>query len=449
MTFAVGHKEKPVHVSRDGYVLKLQWITQKFVVLWDEDDKRGWLVNGISALLHLLRASLEHNRTDKFKSAFLFKSEKMEEASDPYTADSAIEVLLNTKNRELEIYLEKGEIYDEETRRKGTPPEEVSKKKKTYLRLEDRVEHFYDILEKIIDHQVDVAGQDGVKLELRARKHLEGWDFKDLATGRDPFYPRVATLQTFGKGWVDFARAIHAITLFGRGFGEIMQPADTRNSCTRWAKLPMRRYYLAACISDLKEIMDVHGDQKKNPMKLCDKIIWHNPDKIFEPCQCMGKTQGKHSDLAQVLLPWKFRNIFPKKNLVQLEDRGAVIFGHNVNLNWYWKDTGDPVKGEPPPPEESETQFHDSGFGSGSGSSAAEGSGTLAGSSSQQPSTEGSSGELLPDSATLESARSDEDEQTASAQGHGHRGSAVARQGRRDEHSKWSLSHVFRMLQGR
>jgi hypothetical protein len=134
----MGHREKPVHVSRDGYVPKLKWISKKFVVLWDEEDKRGWLVNGTSALLHLLRASLEHNRTDKFKSAFLFKSEEMKEASIPYTADSAIDVLLNPKNMKLEIYPEKGEMY---------------------LRLEDRVEHFYNILEKIIDHQADIAGQ--------------------------------------------------------------------------------------------------------------------------------------------------------------------------------------------------------------------------------------------------------------------------------------------------
>jgi hypothetical protein len=214
-------------------VPKLQWISKKFVVLWDEDDKRDWLVNGASALLHLLRASLEHNSTDKFESAFLSKREEFQEASEPHRADSAIDVLLNRTNKELEIYPEK----------------------KDYLRLEDRVEHFYDTLEKIIDHQVGVAGQSGVKLKLRARKHLEGWDFKDLATDRDPFYPRVATLQAMGKGWVDFTRAIHAITWFGRGFGEIIQPAATSTSCAHWAKLPQGRYYLAACVSDLKEII--------------------------------------------------------------------------------------------------------------------------------------------------------------------------------------------------
>lgn len=405
---------------------KLKWISKKFVVLWDEEDKRGWLVNSTSALLHLLRVSLKHNRTDKFKSAFLFKSEEMKEASIQYTADSAIDVLLNPKNIKLEIYLEKGEMY---------------------LRLEDRVEHFYNILEKIIDHQADIAGQRGVKLKLRVRKHLEGWDFKDLATDQDPFYPRVATLQTIGKGWVDFTRAIHAITLFGPGFGEIMQPADTRKSCTRWAKLPTGRYYLAACVSDLIEIMDMYGNQNEDPMKLSDNI-WHNLDKVFEPCQCT-KIQGKHSDLVQVLLPSKFPNML-KKNPVRLKDRGAVVFGHNVNFKLYWKDTEDPLAGEPPSPSEvSETQFRDSGIGSSPGSSAAEGSGDLVGSSSQQPSSVGSSGEPLPGPAAPESSRSDEDElQNASTQRHENRGSAVARQGRRDKRQKIPLQHVIWKLLG-
>ncbi|KAI9764589.1 MAG: hypothetical protein M1840_008318 [Geoglossum simile] len=431
--FGIGNKEKPVHVSRDGYVPKLQWISKKFVVLWDEEDKRGWLVNGTSALLHLLRASLEHNRTDKFKSAFLFKPEEMKDAPIPHTADSAIDVLLDPTNMKLEIYPEKGEMYDEEMRHNRSQLQEVSKKKKRYLRLEDRVEHFYDILEKIIDHQVDVAGQSG-----------------DLATDRDPFYPRVATLQTTGKGWVDFTRSIHAITLFGRGFGEIIQPADTSSSCAYWANLPKGRYYLAACVSDLKEIMDMDGDQKANPMKLNDDIIWYNPDKIFERCHCTEKIQGKHSGLVQVLLPSKFCNILPKKDSVELGDRSAVIFGHNLNFKWHWNDTGDPVRGEPPPPpKESETQFRDSGIGPSLGSSATEGSGDLVVSSSQQPQSDGSSVKPLLDPAASVSVRSNRDElQTASTQERGNRGLTVAQQGRQDRGTNRLLLRVFRELAG-
>jgi hypothetical protein len=133
--FGIGQKDIPVRLSRGGYIARLKWISKKYVVLWDEDDKRGWLVNGTSTLLHLLRASLEHDLTDNFKSVFQFEPAKMQEASALHTAGSAIEVLINPSNKNLAIYTEK----------------------RGHIRVEDRIEQFYDILEKMIDHQASIA----------------------------------------------------------------------------------------------------------------------------------------------------------------------------------------------------------------------------------------------------------------------------------------------------
>ena len=423
-TFSIGCKDMPIHVSRSAYVSKLQWISKKFVVLWDEEDKRGWLVNGISALLHLLRASLEYNSTDKFNSVFLFKREKFQEASEQYRADSAIEVLLNSENKELEIYPEK----------------------RDYLRFEDRVEHFYDILEKIIDHQIEAAGQNGVKIQLRTRKYLEGWDFKDLVTDRDPLYPHVATLQALGRGWVDFIRAIKAITLFGRGFGEMFQPAHNSDSCAHWDKLPQGKCYLAACVSDLKEIMDLYGDQKSNPMKLSDNIIWYNPDKVFGPCQCNEKARRKDYDPVQVLLHSAFRTILPKVKPVKLKDHGAVVFGQNINYKWFFPDFGNPKQEKISLSSGvSETQSHDSGIGSGPGILATEESTNLAGTDSLESSSERSTNEPLTEPSTSESARSDENVQQApSVQGHGNGSPANGRKGRRFKLPAMILRNMFK-----
>ncbi|RYP58420.1 hypothetical protein DL769_008959 [Monosporascus sp. CRB-8-3] len=370
--FSLGLKDTPVRISRGGYTLKLKWIHGKFVVLWDEEDKRGWLVNGSSALLHLLRASLEYDSIDEFNSEFRFKREDMQEAPETHKAYSAVKVLLNRENLKLEIYPEKED----------------------YIRVKSRVEDLLDILEKIIDYQFLAASQSGVNSKFRARKYLEGWDFNDLAKPLDPIHPRVATLQTPGKGWVDFTRAIHAITLFGRGFGELIQPVDTV-SCAHWAKLPKGEYYLAACVYDLQKIMDRNGNQEANPIELSDNIIWHNPDKIFEPCECTEETQQEHSDFVQVLLPSGFRGNLPKKDPVRLKDQAAVIFGHNMSFKWYWKDTGHPEEGiSPSPSKQSEIQLHDSGIGSSLSSSATEARGDFADSSSQ-PSSERPSGETL------------------------------------------------------
>ncbi|KAF5623614.1 nucleoside phosphorylase [Fusarium sp. NRRL 25303] len=53
-SFELGIKDTLVHVARNGYIPRLKRISPKFVLLWDEADKRGWLTNGTSALSHIM-----------------------------------------------------------------------------------------------------------------------------------------------------------------------------------------------------------------------------------------------------------------------------------------------------------------------------------------------------------------------------------------------------------
>ncbi|KAM6506808.1 hypothetical protein FALCPG4_018634 [Fusarium falciforme] len=134
--FDLGAKDKPVQVSRSGYIPLLQWMATKFVLLWDEGNKRGWLINGTSALLHVVRASLAHDKNGDFSSAFLF--EGLQESDKPGKANSAIHVLINRSNLDLKLYREQD----------------------GYLLLESRIEHFCNTLEKLIDHQALLSTAD-------------------------------------------------------------------------------------------------------------------------------------------------------------------------------------------------------------------------------------------------------------------------------------------------
>lgn len=220
--------------------------------------------------------------------------------------------------------------------------------------------------------QTDVEQRSGVRIPSRPRRHLEGWDFKHLVTDGDPLFARVAALNAMGKGWVDFIRSIHAVALLGRGFGELIRPKRMPNGgCPQWLKLPTERYYLAACVSDLKETMEDHGDAQLNPMKLCDSVPWHMKHAAFQPCPCettATKTKlltPKHYEPVQALFPMSFKHLLRKKPLVELQESAAVVFGHNINIHWHWGDYGDPVKGDPSPEEGSSTDsFEDSGLGS-------------------------------------------------------------------------------------
>ena len=352
--FNLGIKDTPVHISRKNYMQKLRWVSSKYIVLWDEEDKRGWLVKGTSALLYLVRASLRHYQNDDFREAFLSTFDDISEPPENSQEDYAISILRRECNMKLPIFADKDEIA----------PDEEDKRTKRFYRVEDRVDELYEILEKLIDHQINAAGQAGVKMKAHVRRHLVGWDFKDIASDRDPIYPHVATLHALGKGWVDFVRSIQAVTLLGRGFGRVIRSSGDP-TCLDWAEVPKDRYYLAACVSDLRRIMEMDGDCEANPVRICNGISWFSPSAPFDACRCTRVHSRGHSDYTQMLWPTSLLKILPRREKLPLPENGAVIFGHNVKINWRWEDMGNPVEGNPilGSPETEEEEFLDSGIG--------------------------------------------------------------------------------------
>ncbi|KAE8400766.1 hypothetical protein BDV37DRAFT_286262 [Aspergillus pseudonomiae] len=308
--FSIGHKD--IHVRRNCYVAKMRWISQMFLMLWDVQMKRGWLVNGASALLHLVRASLKQDKSNKFGSRLMLASEDIQDAIDPYQHDSALEVLLNPYNLKLKVYEEKDH----------------------FVYFEDRVEDFYDSLEKIIDYQ---ARADYSQVP---RSWLEGWDFTDLAKERPLFYPRRAIIDPEGRSWVDFSRSIHTAILLGRNFGDIIQPVG--QPCPEWASLPVGRSYLAASVPDLENIVRACGDLYASPMRLTNDLLWYIPQTVFSKCQCLQLRNGNHSDLAQIILPERIARGLAMECSTYPGDSGGIVFGFDTNHRWYWKDKGDP-----------------------------------------------------------------------------------------------------------
>lgn len=345
--FFIGAKDTPEHVARKG-IRRLKWMSTKFVLLWDERDKRGWLINGTTTLLHIVRAFLSHAKEDNFKSAFQFNDEDFQEAKVPFTADSAIDVLLNPVNRRLKLYNDDEGDDDE------------------YL-LKTQIDHFYNMLEQLIEYQEDVARRNGSKLSNSPRRFLEGWDFEDMAKECPTIYPRVATIEDAGKGWVDFVRAIPAVTLVGRGFGDIIRPTG-RGYCDSWATLPTRRYYVASCVSDLDRLAKDAGSHQDGHDLLCDDLICHAPASAYLPCQCRVTPLRKLCEPVRTLIPSAMSTAIPcQKSLTKPQELGAVILGYSSHFPLIWGDAGSPQRGEIAQPELTSKVTEedvDSGFGS-------------------------------------------------------------------------------------
>lgn len=360
----IGLKDKAIHLQPDSYAAQIRWIAKKYVTLYDVTDRRAWLVDGASALLHLVRASLKDNETDDSKDLFLLSPNAIVEAPRIHTGKAAaIAVLNNASNKNLKLY---STTDDGDTG--------VSEDKGAYIRFQDRVDQIYHVLEQIFAHQVQVNVEvmNGFRGDT-SRGQLEGFDFMDIATDEDQFWSHIRVLQPQNVGWVDLTRSVHAITLFGRGFGELIKPADGYQVCPSWIEVPKGRELLTTCVSHVNDILRKRGNIDVRPWQLVEGAYWHVNDKVFEHCQCANTNPSTHCDRIQILLSTAHLNRWGKTitSPDRLEPHGGVIFGPGLEFLPCQDDAdaNEATREESPSPERSENPSVDSGIGPSLGSS--------------------------------------------------------------------------------
>jgi nucleoside phosphorylase len=346
----------------------MMWINKQRVLLWDTGDKRGWLVSGLTALLHLVRASLHRESSDIFSSQMLFKPELLHEPSE-WIADATASILVSKRNLNLKI-------YDGEA---GT--------------FGDRVETFYNILEKMIDYQNRISGDEGAGLLDKPRGCLEGWDFHDIMMNSDDrMFPRATTLEQAGRSWVDLVRVMSAVTLFGRGFGQLIRPSKL-DVCKRWTELPPGKFYIAVPLLHLQDLINNHSSSEPHT-RLGRKLIWHTETNFLEGCRCDDDADHDAHEPVQSLIPLSMsRDIPPRQSKIPVSDSAIVIFGHHSKSLLVWNDFGSPTAGTLSADFESgqPTPFSDSGIETSSKSATARETGA------STPSVQGQEGQPVLD----------------------------------------------------
>ncbi|KAF5984602.1 Pfs domain-containing protein [Fusarium coicis] len=330
------------------YDYRLRLLEAQFFLLWDEKEKRGWLINGATALLRAVEECVAPDMNGDSRSALLFGrhcSETAREGRSP----SVVQILNDRKYQKLLLYGE-GNIQ---------------------TTVGDKIKELCSIFEYFIDLQNHSKTTD--RLRGKSRKYLEGWDFEDVVSNFRTFHARQATLETLGKEWVDFIRAIKAVTLFGQGFGEIIRPQRT---CKQWTTLPTGKYYIATLISDLYKVLKEHGHCGDGHLRLGDNLIWHSATPGSDFCKCKDLSQqlgGRHRcEPVQICFPLNLaESLNSRKNKMPDSNEGALIWGHNSQFPWFWDDIGNPKKRNdiqaPCPPQTTQksiTLSSDSGIGS-------------------------------------------------------------------------------------
>ena len=348
-TFAKGNKDSPLYLSRAStYEMEIRFAGSVNVVLYDVVDRRGWLMDGANALLHLACKRLSLLSCDPIIPAPLLKLSNFQYAkANPADGKKvAASALMDPQNRSLPIF-EEIETWEETTLTDRNSAEKVERKtiKKEWC-FQDLVRETWRILEQIHDHQVQLLSAPGVGLRGTDRDKLEGFGFRDIAQGDYPLRPRVAILKSSGRGWVDFTKNIRAITLLGQGFGELIKPVrDSNTLCRLWKQVPTGQDYLVARISTLDEICERSGNKVSDPLELAQGIYWHKGAKLFEPCSgCNKNGWSATCDRIQVLLPPSLGHKTHPKPFSKPE--GAAVFGRSAKYCWRWGNHGEPAEGE-------------------------------------------------------------------------------------------------------
>ncbi len=213
------------------------------------------------------------------------------------------------------------------------------------------------------DYEARTLTSSGVPLRFTARDKLLGFAFMDIVKGQNNLRPRVATLKSSGKGWVDFARTIRAVTLIGKGFGDIFRPSSTGSNklCKRWSSVPKGKDYLVARTSTLKQICREDGDMDSRPMELAHGIYWHGSETLFASCNCTHGSVSSGCDRVQVL---QESSLGPKRYPQPFHcPDGAVVFGRNKRFPLFWSSEKDMMESESDSEPDDSSGFQDGGIG--------------------------------------------------------------------------------------
>ncbi|KAK7531942.1 uncharacterized protein J3D65DRAFT_559080 [Phyllosticta citribraziliensis] len=310
LSFCMGVKDKPLHLwYRPTYEQQVLRFSKKYVLLYDVDDRRGWLVNGTSALLHLVIASWKYELSTAIGDRFLSKIEDLKMVGEKTTADRAFAILIDRENMALPVL----------------PGKRTTKVEESVVTFSDRVEEAIHYLEKAFTIQEEKMYSPGHEVTMPiSTDTLPGYDFAEICESQTTVPCRFTELRATSKGWMAFLRKIQAVALFGREFGDLIRP--TSAECSVWKDMPSGKDYIAVNVLDMKDLID------RKALSL-EKFDWHCPERPFE---CSHDAAPCHR--AQALVPksslsWlgSANNVCGPK-ILEGNERGAIILGGTGGL---------------------------------------------------------------------------------------------------------------------
>ncbi|KAK8224473.1 hypothetical protein HDK77DRAFT_432068 [Phyllosticta capitalensis] len=289
------------------YKQNIYYLSRKPVLLYNDDERRGWLVNCASALLHIAIATWRFELASKIliPQEFASNIEKLKFDPVDQTARAAVTTLTDPDNMNLPVM--PGNKDDEK------------------FLFRHYVERAMDFMERAFAHQEKERAKPGKVINIE-RHVLPGFDFVSFSEVRTGGATRrFAKLKAGSKGWATFVHNIDAIALFGRGFGNLITPRTLL--CRNWNTMPLHKDYIAVRVEDMNDFA------RYNPEAL-RKLVWYPPVHCFGRCHCPyndGRTCGRAH--ALIHKSWGFsavrKSFTDFTNEMAGKDNGAIILGND------------------------------------------------------------------------------------------------------------------------
>lgn len=304
LKFSVGPKDSKLHISRTGpYQRIIKYASKTPVVLYDTEERRGWLVPSSAVIAHIAQ-------TRHFRERFSIQQKL---------------VHINPADPRLDIY-EAAEMMLSENSSTALGEDDAGNPN-FYFR--DLVLGVWSILESLMDKAVKTGLSAESTLRWPTRKSLQGWEFMDIVDEISPLRLKEALIKKTCGGWVDLATDINAIVLFASGFEDIIKPAEwsLKGLCHMWRAVPKEKDYLTTGVTTINKLFEQSGSRLTRKHLTSTHLQWHRGTVLFEKCCASDGSFRCTCERLQQILPdsgLNFGNAVPPGNL---EKCGAVIFG--------------------------------------------------------------------------------------------------------------------------
>lgn len=244
--FAIGRKDITPSFVGDGghpYDMVVQEAANNMTVLfYSSDDRRAWLLDGSSALLHLARAHLNDDISKYKHTDVLNHLQHMENggrvkyAADILRANATLKIYLKLESMpEDKIACNEGLArstigfrYASTARQKpssGSSGQQRTAVAWTYqqlvMRLWQRLRQMNECLRKLKQQPPDLSFR-------FSGPRIIGWEAHDLISFKDSLPPLFARTGRDSKQWLQYSGALGSVVLMARTFGDLVVPESSK-----------------------------------------------------------------------------------------------------------------------------------------------------------------------------------------------------------------------------